>query len=193
MFLSGQSVKLSFVRTATDRRSVLPPQCLPHHQRTCHYHTRPLAARLTLAVPPPATPQDDDATAALLWMARHDAGSEDNAAEAAALWEGCGAALRRSALDKLVPREWGMGCMGGRPTDLWWPLCSQLVDRIGVPARAREVCTASVGRCGAFAGCWCNVICNGPQTNSPSALQLTSCVACHPHRCNRGWPLLLAF
>lgn len=57
--------------------------------------------------PASAPPQDDDATAALLWMARHDAGSEDNAAEAAALWEACGAALRRSALDKLVPREGG--------------------------------------------------------------------------------------
>ncbi|KAG2444413.1 hypothetical protein HXX76_001166 [Chlamydomonas incerta] len=50
-----------------------------------------------------ALPAGDVATAALLWLARNDTGSEENCAAAAALWELCGAVLEREALFRLVP------------------------------------------------------------------------------------------
>ncbi|KXZ48792.1 hypothetical protein GPECTOR_25g376 [Gonium pectorale] len=47
-------------------------------------------------------PEADEAAAALLWLAAHDAGSEENASAASALWDSCGAALSRGALFRLV-------------------------------------------------------------------------------------------
>ncbi|KAG2489371.1 hypothetical protein HYH03_012201 [Edaphochlamys debaryana] len=68
-------------------------------------HVRHAALAALPAVPLLAEgllPAEDEGTAALLWAARSDAGSEENARDAEALWGLCGAELTRGALFRLV-------------------------------------------------------------------------------------------
>ncbi|GLC46160.1 hypothetical protein PLESTB_001196200 [Pleodorina starrii] len=69
-----------------------------------HVRAAALAALpcLPLLAEPGLLPPGDDATAALLWLARSDVGSEDNAAAAAALWEAAGVQLGTGALFRLT-------------------------------------------------------------------------------------------